>query len=218
MTFKRISIVLLTVLLLLFMAACAVDIDGGGFDIPRPDESHALTSAAATQTETPPQTEASPSTETELGTEPSPDVIETEPAETTASTSTTAPDDGVPLPVFGERYYDLTNVVLYLELYGELPPNFITKTEARKLGWSGGDVGDYVDGGAIGGDFFGNYEGLLPKANGRTYHECDIDTNLSNGRGARRLVFSSDGLYFYTSDHYESFSQVIVTEDKEVTW
>lgn len=120
------------------------------------------------------------------------------------------------LPVIGEYYYDLENVVLYLDLYGELPPNFITKAKARELGWSGGSVEDYFAGGAIGGDFFGNYEELLPKAGGRSYHECDIDTNGASGRGAKRLVFSSDGLYFYTSDHYESFSQVYVTEDFEV--
>lgn len=120
------------------------------------------------------------------------------------------------LPVTGEYYYDLENVVLYLDLYGELPPNFITKAKARELGWSGGSVEDYIEGGAIGGDFFGNYEELLPKADGRSYHECDIDTNGASGRGAKRLVFSNDGLYFYTSDHYESFSQVYVTEDFEV--
>ena len=211
MTFKRILILLLTVILLLFTTACAIETDGGKTDVLQPGGSQDLTSSATPQDDPPP-------TETELQTDQTPDVTETEPPETTAGPSTSAPDDGVSLPVFGEYYYDLTNVVLYLELYGELPPNFITKNEARELGWSGGDVGAYMDGGAIGGDFFGNYEGLLPKANGRTYHECDIDTDHSNGRGARRLVFSSDGLYFYTSDHYESFSQVFVTEDNEVTW
>lgn len=120
------------------------------------------------------------------------------------------------LPIYGEYYYDLVNVVLYLEVYGELPPNYITKAEARELGWEGGSVENYVEGAAIGGDHFGNREGLLPEANGRSYTECDIDTNGYGSRGSRRLVFSNDGLYFYTSDHYESFSEVIVTEDYEV--
>ena len=120
------------------------------------------------------------------------------------------------LPIYGEYYYDLTNVVLYIEVYDELPSNYITKAEARELGWEGGSVEAYMEGAAIGGDRFGNYEGLLPEADGRTYTECDIDTNGYSSRGSRRLVFSNDGLYFYTSDHYESFSEITVTEDYEV--
>lgn len=120
------------------------------------------------------------------------------------------------LPVYGEHYYDLSNVVLYIETYGELPANYITKSEARELGWEGGSVENYQEGAAIGGDYFGNREGLLPEAAGRSYTECDIDTNGYGSRGSRRLVFSNDGLYFYTSDHYESFSEVIVTENYEV--
>ena len=119
-------------------------------------------------------------------------------------------------PERGEYYYDLENVVLYLESYGELPDNFITKNEARELGWSGGSVEEYLEGAAIGGDRFGNYEGLLPQAEGRSYTECDIDTLGYGSRGSRRLVFSNDGLYFYTSDHYESFDEVRI-ENGRVT-
>ena len=126
--------------------------------------------------------------------------------------------DGAELPEYGEYYYDVENVVLYLVAYDELPPNYITKKEAQKLGWNGGSVEDYMEGAAIGGDTFGNREGLLPKASGRSYTECDIDTDGYGSRGARRLVFSSDGLYFYTSDHYEHFSEVTVTEEYEVIW
>ena len=122
------------------------------------------------------------------------------------------------LPVYGEYYYDLVNVVLYLDHYDELPPNYITKEMARKLGWEGGSVEKYQKGAAIGGDSFGNREGLLPEAGGRSYTECDIDTDGRNSRGSKRLVYSNDGLYFYTSDHYESFSEVTVTEDNEVIW
>ena len=120
------------------------------------------------------------------------------------------------LPVYGDYYYDLSSVVLYIELYGELPANYITKSEARKLGWEGGSVENYREGAAIGGDYFGNREGLLPEAEGRRYTECDIDTNGYGSRGSRRLVFSNDGLYFYTSDQYESFSEVIIAENYEV--
>lgn len=119
-------------------------------------------------------------------------------------------------PAYGEYYYDLENVVLYLLAYGQLPPNYITKQEARDLGWEGGSAEEVMEGAAIGGDRFGNYEGLLPEAAGRTYTECDIDTLGYGSRGARRLVFSNDGLFYYTPDHYESFSRVTVTEDYEV--
>ena len=128
------------------------------------------------------------------------------------------PDATANLPTYGSYYYDLTNVVLYLEVYDELPSNYITKNEARKLGWEGGSVEKYKEGAAIGGDTFGNREGLLPAADGRSYTECDIDTHGYDSRGAKRLIFSNDGLYFYTSNHYESFSEVTVTEDYEVVW
>ena len=95
-------------------------------------------------------------------------------------------------------------MALYLATYGELPHNFITKSEARKLGWSGGGLDDYAPGMCIGGDVFGNYEGLLPAD--ATYHECDIDTLGATSRGAKRLVYSDDGLIYYTDDHYESFT------------
>ena len=115
-------------------------------------------------------------------------------------------------------YYDAESVVLYLYLYGRLPDNFITKKEAQDLGWSGGSVQKYREGAAIGGDSFGNREGNLPKAKGRSYTECDIDTDESSSRGAKRVVFSSDGLYFYTDDHYEHFTELVVTEDWQVEW
>ena len=94
---------------------------------------------------------------------------------------------------------------LYLHLYAHLPQNFITKKDARALGWNGGGLDDYADGKCIGGDRFGNYEGLLPDAPGREYHECDIDTLHAASRGAKRIVYSNDGLIYYTQDHYESF-------------
>ena len=118
----------------------------------------------------------------------------------------------------GEYYYDLEHVVLYLDRYGVLPDNYITKDEARALGWEGGSVENYLDGTAIGGDRFGNREGLLPEAAGRSYTECDIDTDGQSSRGAKRLVFSNDGLYFYTEDHYETFDELVVTETQEVAW
>lgn len=103
-------------------------------------------------------------------------------------------------------YTSKDDVALYLWVYGRLPDNFITKKEAESLGWSGGGLDDYAYGCCIGGNRFGNYEGLLPEADGRTYTECDIDTMHASKRGAKRIVFSNDGLIYYTDDHYESFT------------
>ena len=105
----------------------------------------------------------------------------------------------------GGEYTSAEDVALYLHLYAHLPQNFITKKEARALGWNGGGLDDYADGKCVGGDRFGNYEGLLPDAPGREYHECDIDTLHAVSRGAKRIVYSNDGLIYYTEDHYESF-------------
>ena len=100
------------------------------------------------------------------------------------------------------------DVAAYLQAYNKLPPNFITKAQARKLGWSGGDLRPYARDKSIGGDRFGNYEGLLPAKKGRQYYECDIDTLGKSARGAKRLVYSNDGLIYYTTDHYKSFTQL----------
>lgn len=102
-------------------------------------------------------------------------------------------------------YDDRESVALYIHTYGKLPPNYITKAEAEELGWEGGSVEKYAPGMCIGGSRFGNYEGLLPKKDGRQYYECDIGTLGKNSRGAERIVYSNDGLIYYTGDHYESF-------------
>lgn len=146
----------------------------------------------------------------------SPDVSYDEPNEPDLPDALPEPDEPEPLAQ-GGYYYDVESVVLYLETYGTLPSNFIRKSEAESLGWSGGSVEAYREGAAIGGDRFGNREGLLPKASGRSYTECDIDTLGAGSRGAKRLVFSDDGLYFYTEDHYESFTELTV-ENGSVVW
>lgn len=102
-------------------------------------------------------------------------------------------------------YYSKDQVAEYLYTYGELPDNFITKSEAEALGWSGGKVEPYAPGKVIGGDKFGNREKILPTKKGRQYYECDIDT-LNKKRGTKRIVFSNDGLIYYTDDHYETFT------------
>lgn len=102
-------------------------------------------------------------------------------------------------------YTTKEDVALYIHTYGCLPSNFVTKSEARDAGWSGGSLEKYLPGMCIGGDRFGNREGLLPDAKGRTWTECDVNTLGASSRGAERIVFSNDGLIYYTGDHYESF-------------
>lgn len=103
-------------------------------------------------------------------------------------------------------YTSKDDVALYIYQYGELPSNFMTKKDAKALGWTGGSLEPYAPGMCIGGDYFGNYEGILPEKKGRDYHECDINTLGAKSRGAERIIFSSDGLIYYTEDHYESFT------------
>ena len=100
-------------------------------------------------------------------------------------------------------YTSKDDVALYLHTYGELPSNFMTKKEAQALGWSGGGLDDYAEDMCIGGDRFGNYEGILPTED--SYHECDIDTLNQTSRGTKRLVYSDDGDIYYTEDHYNTF-------------
>ena len=121
-------------------------------------------------------------------------------AEPGGETQETLPEDG--------SYTTKEDVSLYLVTYGHLPGNFVTKKEAEKAGWNGGSLEDVLPGKCIGGDRFGNREGLLPKAEGRTWTECDINTLGKKSRGPERLVFSNDGLIYYTADHYESFTKL----------
>lgn len=127
------------------------------------------------------------------------------PSPTDAPEETDPPTEPKPAIAEDGWYYSAEEVSLYLYTYGYLPENFITKNEARDLGWEGGSIESFAEGCAIGGDKFGNREGLLPKAEGRQYYECDIDTDGAKSRGAKRLVFSNDGLIYYTENHYESF-------------
>ena len=131
-------------------------------------------------------------------------------AETPAASSPSsdaAPEEEQLLPEDGS-YTTKEDVSLYLVQYGHLPSNFITKKEAQKAGWSGGSLEKILPGKCIGGDRFGNYEGLLPAAKGRTWTECDINTLGAKSRGPERIVFSNDGLIYYTGDHYDSFTQL----------
>lgn len=122
--------------------------------------------------------------------------------------------DAADYPVQEEGWYDsLEEVAVYLTQFGELPGNYLTKREAQALGWESrlGNLWDVAQGCSIGSDRFGNYEGLLPEEKGRRWTECDIDYE-GGYRGGERLIFSNDGLLYYTQDHYASFDEVEVVE------
>ena len=181
---------LLTLLMLASLAACAIAPD------PVP-ESDVVDFPVYTLEPTDPAT-AEPVPDTPVDTNAPTDLPTDEP--------TLAPTD-TPCPVSEDGQYDSKDeVALYIHLFGHLPSNYITKSQAQALGWEGGSLEPYAPGCSIGGSRFGNYEGLLPKAKGRTYTECDIDTCGAKSRGAKRIVFSNDGLIYYTDDHYATFT------------
>jgi len=106
-------------------------------------------------------------------------------------------------------YTSKVDVALYLHTYGKLPYNFITKNEAINKGWeaSKGNLWDVTEKMSIGGDRFGNREGRLPDAKGRKWFECDIDYK-GGYRGEKRIIYSNDGLIYYTDDHYATFKKL----------
>lgn len=122
-------------------------------------------------------------------------------------------DEGEELLDEDGSYTTRDDVALYLWQYGCLPANFITKSEARDLGWPGGSLEPYAEGKCIGGDAFGNREGSLPE--GDRYYECDVNTLGADERGAERLVYTEDvSRIYYTGDHYETFELLHGQEDE----
>ena len=217
---KRIFCLLLCLLLLCSLTGChntgrgqSGQTQGLVAVTAAPTEAAASTPTAAPETAVPSESTASTPTaapETAV------------PSESTASTPTAAPETAVPSEASGNPGSRLTEdgvydskdeVALYIHLFGHLPSNYITKKQAEELGWSGGSLEPYAPGKCIGGSRFGNYEGLLPDARGRSWTECDIDTMGARSRGAKRIVFSNDGLIYYTGDHYNHFELLYGQED-----
>ena len=205
--FKKIQALLLALVLSLTLTACSEEVTNAivdeVVDIAVSEVVDALTEEDASSEELPDSTEYP--------------IIEgsdiSAPGEDCPNDGENAPLEEVPeeeeaRPAIDEDGYYTTkeDVALYIHTYGRLPDNFITKKEAEALGWSGGGLDDFAYGCCIGGNKFGNYEGLLPEKDGRKYTECDIDTMHASKRGAKRIVFSNDGLIYYTDDHYESFT------------
>lgn len=126
----------------------------------------------------------------------------------TSGKSEAAGQQGQTVTEDGE-YTSKDEVALYIHLYEHLPENYITKSAAKKLGWqsSEGNLWDVAPGKSIGGDSFGNREGLLPEKKTRKYYECDVDYQ-GGFRNSKRIIYSNDGMIYYTEDHYNSFKQL----------
>jgi hypothetical protein len=130
--------------------------------------------------------------------------------QTSSSPEVSSPQSNASVSVTEDgRYTSKAEVALYIHTYGHLPSNFISKTKARRAGWvsSKGNLGDVCPGMSIGGSIFYNDDGLLPDADGRTWKECDVDY-AGGYRGSERIVFSNDGLIYYSSDHYRTFERL----------
>ncbi len=195
--FKRILSLSLALFLALALCGCSSDALHQAAQLLLENYASQQTATAAPELDlwtSPPESDATP-----------------KPAKTPKAKVTPKPEqaqaaDGVS---YGEAYTSPKDVALYLHEYGELPSNFITKSKAKALGWdaSKGNLQKVAPGMSIGGDYFSNYEKALPTAKGRKWYECDV--NYSGGyRGAERVLFSSDGLIYYTDDHYATFTQL----------
>ena len=209
---KRICAFFLALIWALALCACAVPEAGVPSFAPDTRSPAVSQEPSAPPETTPPDTApaqtAPPETQPPAAETQEPSVpAQTAPPETRTPAPPEMETPAPALTVSEDGWYDSKEeVALYLHLYGHLPGNYVTKAEAEARGWTGGSVEPYAgEGRALGGSRFGNYEGLLPKAAGRIYTECDIGTVGRSSRGARRLVYSNDGLIYYTGDHYENF-------------
>lgn len=200
---KRIIICALTFLLCsLLLAGCS------GFKITEIDDSYGSLPDSWYQTESSKDSsEADYSyTETDLS-EIAGDTQSSQESGSSGSTSSRTDLESGSLSVSEDgEYTGRDEVALYIHLYQHLPSNYITKAEAKKLGWnsSNGNLDEVAPGKSIGGSRYSNYEGTLPSG---SYKECDIDYH-GGYRGSKRIIFSTDGRIYYTSDHYKTFTQL----------
>ena len=213
--------------LLLLLSACSSLVEGteGGFLSSEEGELVLLTEAPAEAaqkagavqaadpeetkapkvTKTPKATKAPKATATPKATK-APKVTAT-PKATKAPKVTKAPQEANAPPEKAGPLTEPQDIADYLFAHGKLPDNFLTKQEARALGWTGGDLSKVAPGMSIGGDRFGNYEGRLPQVRGRKYYEADC-YYTGGPRNAYRIIYSNDGHVWYTEDHYETFTEM----------
>lgn len=111
-----------------------------------------------------------------------------------------------------EEYNNYLDVVAYIYYFHKLPSNYLTKSQAKSLGWRGSGnvwVNDQLQGKNIGGDTFNNREGRLPATASNTYVEVDVNNN-GGSRGMYRIVYNRYTFdIYYTADHYGTFTFMI---------
>ncbi len=107
------------------------------------------------------------------------------------------------------NYSDKEELSAYIHLYNKLPINYISKKDAIEAGWKQGEenLDSILPGMSIGGDEYGNSSDCLPKKEGRKYYEADVDYT-GGVRNSKRIIYSNDGLIFYTEDGYENFERL----------
>ena len=216
---KRITaiIIMLCLALMMVFTGCGEDKTPA-----QPDAAVTAVSSADKQPEVLPEdasvesASASAETEPENGTAGTEEVSSVSSSSASETVSQTEPEEeGLTVTEDGE-YTDKDHVALYIHEFGHLPSNYVTKNKAADAGWDSraGNLNTVLPGKSIGGSRFGNYEGLLPEKNGRKYYECDIDFNPDGQttepayRNEKRIIYSNDGLIFYTEDHYQTFEQL----------
>lgn len=120
------------------------------------------------------------------------------------STSASIPENSPQQSI--EQLTEEKTVINYVKQNHKLPDYYITKNEARKLGWdaSKGNLCEVLPGKAIGGDKFGNRENKLPQ--GEKYYEADVNYSCGN-RNADRIIFNGNGDVYLTKNHYKSFEK-----------
>jgi len=104
---------------------------------------------------------------------------------------------------------ELVNILISLKTTQWLPDKFVSKAQARALGWKPGqDVwkNKKLYGKSIGGDRFQNREKKLPRIK-QGYYEADLDYR-GGKRNAKRLIFTREGRGYVTVDHYQTFTEV----------
>ena len=106
-------------------------------------------------------------------------------------------------------YTSRDDVAFYLYTYGKLPANYITEKEAVEMGWDSknGDLSEIAPGMSIGGDSYKNEKKMLPEKSGRKFYICDVEYEQGS-RNNKRIIYSDDGLVFYTENDCETFIQL----------
>lgn len=108
-----------------------------------------------------------------------------------------------------EQLTQQDRVIYYIRQNQRLPDYYLTKRQARSLGWDArtANLCQVLPGRAIGGDRFFNREQQLPQNKHRIWYEADINYRCGR-RQVDRLLYSNDGLIYITWDHYRYFIQM----------